>query len=138
LALESPTEKELKKVQSRARAERGSGSLLMVGLMAVIVVMAAAAVCAAGYLVAGRQARSAADLAALSGAVAIEQGGDGCAAARSNASRNRARAVACERVGDQIDFVITVTAEVKVTAPMRGLPTRVRAVAYAGPAGSGR
>lgn len=119
-------------------SERGSGSILMVAVMTVVLMLVLTTICIAGYLVAGRQARGAADLAALSGAVAIGQGSDGCAAARENAQRNRARVVSCERVGDQIDFVITVTAAVEVPALMPGLPTRVEAVAYAGPSGPGR
>ena len=119
------------------RTERGSGSVLMVGVMAVIMMLAVGAICIAGYLVAGRRARAAADLAALSGAVAVSRGGDGCAAARANARRNNASVIACDVVGDQIDFVVTVTAEVEVVAMMRGLPTRVRALAYGGPVTNG-
>ena len=61
-----------------------------------------------GYLLGYHRARAAADLAALSGAVAYQQGRDGCAEARRLASVNGAGLAACEDVGDQVDFVITV------------------------------
>ena len=61
--------------------ERGSGTLLMVGVSAVLMVLAFAGVVAAGYLAAVHRARSAADLAALSGAVEVQRGGDACVAA---------------------------------------------------------
>lgn len=116
----------------RSRSERGGGSLLMIGVMAVVLMFSLAGVCISGYLVAVHRARAAADLAALSGAVALNRGADGCASARRNARENDARVTSCSNVGDAIDFVITVEAEVQVGAVAPGLPPTVRAVAYAG------
>lgn len=114
------------------RDERGGGTMLMVGACAAVMMLAYAAMLISGYVIAGHRARAAADLAALSGATTASQGGDPCAAARANAAAHRARVVACERVGDQIDFVVTVTASVTVTLTAPGLPTTVSSVAYAG------
>lgn len=114
------------------RTERGVGTILMVGVMAVMLALSLAGVCIAGYLLAIQRARTAADLAALSGATAFADGGDPCRAARRNARTNDASVARCDQVGDAIDFVVTVEAEVLVDVRVPGLPRRVRAVAYAG------
>ena len=114
------------------RSERGSGSMLMVGVMTVMVMLSLGAVCLAGYLVAVHRARSAADLAALSGAVAYSSHGDGCAAARSNARRNHARVVSCEQLGDSVEFLLSVKVEVEVQVGVVGLPRTIQAAAHAG------
>lgn len=118
------------------RNERGSGTVLMIGVLAVVMSVAWGATVIAGYLAAGHRAKSVADLAAVSGASAYLGGGDGCATARRMAERQRARA-RCQQVGDQIDFVITVTAAVRVPAALPGLPTEVSAVGHAGPTTTG-
>ena len=69
------------------RDERGSGSVLMVGVCVVVMMLGYTAMIICGYVIAGHRARSAADLAALSGATTAGQGGDACAAARRNARR---------------------------------------------------
>lgn len=110
--------------------------MLMIGVMAVVMAVAWGATVIAGYLVAGHRATSIADLAALSGASAFAGGGDGCETARRMAERQRATA-RCRQVGDRIDFVITVTAVVRVPAAAPGLPTEVTAVGHAGPITTG-
>ena len=119
-------------IRSGSRNERGGGTMLMVGIMAVVVTFCLVGVCVAGYLVGFHRVRAAADLAALSGASAMVAGQDGCAAARRNAGVNEARVVVCEHVGDAVDFVITVRAEVTIDITVPGLPRRISAVAYAG------
>lgn len=114
------------------RDERGSGSVLMIGLCLVVMMLGYAAMIVCGYLIAGHRVRAAADLAALSAATEASLGGDPCSAAAVNAAAHRARIISCERVGDQIDFVVTVTAEVAVSVRTPGLPRRVGAVAHAG------
>lgn len=104
----------------------------MVGVMAVILALSLAGICIAGYLVAATRARTAADLAALSGATAYADGQDACAAARRNARANGASVVLCNQVGDAVDFVVTVRAQVRVGVRVPGLPTTSTAVAYAG------
>jgi secretion/DNA translocation related TadE-like protein len=106
--------------------------MLMVGVMAVVLMLSLAGICLAGYLVAVHRARTTADLAAVSAATVFATGGDGCRAAERNARNNDGRLVSCEQVGDQVDFVITVHVEVRVTTEVPGLPDSIRAVAHAG------
>ena len=113
--------------------ERGSGTLLVVGVMAVVGVVATMAIVAAVYLVVGHRARGAADLAALSGAAAYAEGGDPCPAAGRLARANDARLVRCDRVGDEVDYVVSVTVEVEVGLQVPGLPRALRGRAHAGP-----
>lgn len=107
--------------------------MLMVGVMIVVMALALAGCCVAAYLAAAHRVRSAADLAALSGATALTRGDDGCAAARRSARSNGAEVTLCEQAGDDLDFVLTVRAERSVPILVPGLPGRVWAVAYAGP-----
>ena len=122
-------------VRSSAHAadERGSATLLMVGVLVVLLATGLAVICAAGYVAAAHAARAAADLAALSGAVAIESGADGCAAAGKIASDNHVRLVSCDHVGDQVEFVISVQVAHKIDLGLPGLPTEIMASAHAGP-----
>ena len=112
--------------------ERGSATVLMAAIMGVVVTLGAAAMVIAGYLVGHHRARSAADLAALSGAVAHARGEDACDQARRIAPQNGAKVTSCARVGDDIDFVITVRTTVPVRSRLPGLPRRVEAEAHAG------
>lgn len=106
--------------------------MLMVAVMLAVAVLALGGVCIAGYLVAAHRARAAADLAALSGAVAVSNGSDGCRAAGRIARENGAALSDCSRVGDDLDFVLTVQARVRVRAFVPGLPAIVHASAHAG------
>ena len=115
-----------------ARDQRGSGTVLMAAVMSVVVALAAAATVVAGYLVSHHRARSAADLAALSGAAAYAQGEDACDQARQTARRNGARVIRCDQVGDPVDFVVTVRVVVEVRVRSPGLPRRVEGEAHAG------
>lgn len=117
------------------RDERGSGTMLMIGVMIVITVLALAGTCIATYAAAVHQARSAADLAALSAAVAQTAGGDPCDAAKTIARANGTKLTRCDPVGDRIDFVITVRVERAVPRMLAGLPAAVGAEAHAGPVG---
>lgn len=119
----------------RRHDERGSGTLLMVGVLAVVGVVAMAAMVAAAYLVAGHRAHGAADLAALSGAAAYAEGRSPCPAAAQLARANDARLTRCDRVGDDVDYVVSVTVEVQVGLRVPGLPPALRGRAHAGPVG---
>lgn len=114
------------------RDERGGGSMLMIGVCVVVMMLGYTAMIVAGYVIAGHRARAAADLSALSGATSAQQGGDPCDAARRNARAHGAEVSSCQRVGDQIDFVVTVTATVTTDLRIPGLPRRLSATAYAG------
>jgi len=106
----------------------------MAGLLGVVVLLSATALLVAGYEIAYHRARAAADLAAVSAAATFEGGGDACGQAALSATDNGARLLACDRVGDQIDYVVTVRVRVEVRMRLRGLPTSVEAVAHAGSA----
>ena len=114
------------------RDERGGGSMLMLGVCVVVIMFGYVAMIICGYAIAAHRAPAAADLAALSGATVAIQGGNPCDAASSNARAHLAEITSCERVGDQIDFVVSVTASVATATRVPGLPDRVTAVAHAG------
>ena len=109
--------------------------MLMAAVMGVVVLLGAAAMVIAGYLVGHHRARAAADLAALSGAVGHARGENACDQARRIASQNGARVISCARVGDEIDFVVTVRTAVAVRSRLPGLPQTVEAEAHAGRVG---
>ena len=115
--------------------DRGSASVLMLGVMVVVMTLSFAAMVIAGYLVSAHRARGTADLAALSGAAAYQRGDDACGEAKRTARRNGAAVVGCEQVGDLVDFVVSVEVRVDVRTGFRGLPRTVRAQAHAGPVG---
>lgn len=119
--------------KGRSRDERGSGTLLVVGLMAVVGVVATMAMVAAAYLVVGHRAHGAADLAALSGAAAYAEGRPPCPAAARMARANDARVTRCDRVGDEVDYVVSVTVEVPAGLRVPGLPSVLTGRAHAGP-----
>ena len=64
------------------RSERGAATFVMVGVLAVVISLAVAGLLLGGYVVAIHRARSGADLVALSGAAAFEQGAAACPVAR--------------------------------------------------------
>jgi secretion/DNA translocation related TadE-like protein len=104
----------------------------MAAVLGLVLLLGGAALLVAGYEVAYHRVRAAADLAAVSAAAAFVQGGDACDQARRSAADNGARVVECEREGDQIDFVVSVRAEIEVHSRIRGLPARVQAQSHAG------
>jgi secretion/DNA translocation related TadE-like protein len=112
--------------------ERGSGTVLMAAVMGVVVTVSGAAMVISGYLVGHHRARSAADLAALSGAAAHVRGEDVCGEARRIALQNRAKVVRCSWVGDDVDFVVTVRTSVSTPSRLPGLPPTVEGEAHAG------
>ncbi|MGA4923262.1 Rv3654c family TadE-like protein, partial [Bacillus subtilis] len=76
--------------------ERGSGTVLAAGLVAVIATLLLAGLLVAAVAVAGQRARTAADLAALAGAGEAVTGADEvrvCEVARQVAARNGAGTV---------------------------------------------
>jgi secretion/DNA translocation related TadE-like protein len=114
-------------------SEIGSASVLMIGIVGVIVVLSSAALVIGGYAVGYHRARAAADLSALSGAAAYQQGREPCAEAAKTARQNGARVERCDLVGDAIDFVITVRVAVVARTRIPQLPRTVAAEAHAGP-----
>jgi secretion/DNA translocation related TadE-like protein len=119
--------------QRIVRSELGSASVLMVGIVGVVVAVSSAVLLIAGYAVGYHRARAAADLSALGGAAAFQQGRDACAEAARTARQNGARVDRCDLVGDAIDFVVTVGVSVATPTRIPQLPRTVAAEAHAGP-----
>jgi secretion/DNA translocation related TadE-like protein len=111
----------------------GSGSTLMIGVMGALSLFGLGVMCMATYLAAVHHVRGAADLAALSGAVAVQAGEDGCAAATRMAHANETSLLTCDRVGDAVDFVISVRVAGRVGLNVPGLPAKIIGFAHAGP-----
>jgi secretion/DNA translocation related TadE-like protein len=119
--------------QRIGRSEPGSASVLMAGILGVVVALSSAALVIAGYAVGYRRARAAADLSALSAAAASQHGRDACAQAALTARQNGARVDSCSRVGDAVDFVVSVRVSVAAGTRLPRLPRAVAAEAHAGP-----
>jgi secretion/DNA translocation related TadE-like protein len=119
--------------QRTAGSELGSATVLMAGILGVVVALSSAALVIAGYAVGYHRARAAADLSALSGAAAFQQGRDPCAQAALTARFNGARVDRCSQVGDSVDFVVTVRVSVAARTRMPPMPRTVAAEAHAGP-----
>ena len=121
------------RINLRSPGQRGSGTLLIMTVVMIMLVLTASFAVVGRYLVAGQRARAAADLAALAGAQTYGRGGDGCGAAGRYASRNGQRMADCSTVGDPDDFVLSVriVAEVPVRASI--LPESITVEAHAGP-----
>ena len=119
--------------QRIGRSELGSASVLMAGILGVVVAFSSAALVIAGYAVGYRRARAAADLSALSAAAVFQHGQNPCAQAALTARQNGARVESCSRVGDAVDFVVTVRVSVAAATRLPHLPRKVAAEAHAGP-----
>ncbi len=141
----------------RRRDERGSGTVLTIAAIAVLVSLATVLTIGGGYLIAWRKAAGSADLAALSAATAARSGGFGggsstsgpavgvtreesrriCAVAREAARLNGVRLDECTARGVQPAVVVAVQVSFFVTPPVRGLPKRLPAKAWASTPGFG-
>ena len=109
--------------------ERGAATVVVTACLGVIVLVGCALAVVAAMVAAHRAAQAAADLAALSGATAAQQGGDPCVVATSVAADNGARLTRCS-IADR-----DVTVEVEVTGPRwLGQDHDLAAAARAGPA----
>jgi secretion/DNA translocation related TadE-like protein len=118
-------------------SERGSATALMAGIIGVVVALSGAALVIAGYAVGYHRARAAADLSALSGAAAFQQGREPCAQAALTARQNGARVIRCSQVGDAVDFVVTVRVSVVAATRIPHMPRMIAAEAHAGPVHDG-
>jgi secretion/DNA translocation related TadE-like protein len=107
----------------------------LAGLLLVVSLVAAGL---GRLLVDPRRAAAAADLAALAGAAALQQSGDGCAAAHRTAAANGARLVGCRVSGDHVvvrSFVAPPEAAGLLGLVLRAV--RVEAEAHGGPVDPG-
>jgi secretion/DNA translocation related TadE-like protein len=88
--------------------DRGSASVWLIGLAALIGLATTIGVVQGGAVVARHRAEVAADLAALAGAVQVSVGEDApCAAASRLAGRNGGRLTTCIVSGDDVEVVVT-------------------------------
>ena len=123
----------LVRARTRSRHDRGSGTVLMVGVVAVVFLLTVAGVAVASAVLAAHRARAAADLAALAGAVALAQGlpaSSACGAAGVVAVRNGAALLAC---GTGADGSVLVRTSTPVSFGIPGQPGAASASARAGP-----
>ena len=119
------------------RGERGSATVLAVGLIAVMLTVTVAALVVLGAIRSLHAARASADLAALAGAGHLQQQGDPAAACREAeriAARQQATVVACEVGAGE---VVTVTTSVGIPLRPPGVPESARGRARAGPVPTG-
>ncbi len=113
----------------RGRDERGSATLLVLAMAGVLLLIGAALGVVVAMVRAHRTAQSAADLAALAGAQAVQRGSDACGRATEIARANDARMSACSCRGS------VVTVQVTVAGPhWLGQTADLSAEARAGPA----
>ncbi len=82
----------------RSRGERGAVTMLVIPMLGVLVLAALLLAFQGGVVISQRRAQAAADLAALAGAAALQQGHAACDSAADVAARNGARLRSC-RVG---------------------------------------
>lgn len=110
---------------ARARDQCGAAVVVAIGLVAVLTFVAAVSVGTVAIVLAHRRAQVAADLGALAGAGALQQGADPCAAASRIVGRHHASVTRC--VVDR-EMVVVSTAVVLLPALGGGeVPARARA-----------
>ena len=112
--------------------ERGAATVLALAMMGLLVVVTVAVGGVVGVIATHRTAQAAADLAALAGAAALQDGGDACDRAGVVATRNHARLAACRVEG--WDVSVEVVAD---TARLPGGVLDLRARGRAGPVQDG-
>ncbi len=110
----------------RPRLDNGSATVLVVAMAGVLMFVMVGLAAIAGLVTAQRRAQSAADLAALAAAAALDAGA--CARALTTAAANAATLDRCEVLGDDVLVVVSVAGPT-----MSGRDLRVSAEARAGP-----
>ncbi|HET7350583.1 MAG TPA: Rv3654c family TadE-like protein [Marmoricola sp.] len=91
------------------RDERGAGTVLGLTMAAVVLFVALAVAGATAVVTTHRVAQSAADLAALAGATALQQGDDACGQAGEVARANRATLRSCAVDGWTVTVSVTAS-----------------------------
>jgi len=89
--------------------ERGAVTVLAIALLGVLLLLTAAFGVVEAMMSDHRRAQAAADLAALAGAQAIQDAGDGCAAAAKIAGANGASLEECQVQGEDVVVIARVT-----------------------------
>jgi secretion/DNA translocation related TadE-like protein len=113
--------------------ERGAGTVLVLGVVAATLSLAAVMAVIGQAFVARHRAAAAADLAALSGATAAANGDGGraCGRAAAVAAANGARLVSCAETPDGVVSVVAAVARPPILISVVAVTARARA----GPAG---
>lgn len=111
------------------RDERGAATLLVVAMAGLLLFVTSALGVVGGLVVTQRRSQAAADLAALAGASARQEGRDPCAAAAAVATANHGVLAGCDVAGQ------VVLVRVRVAGPTAiGRTFELSARARAGPA----
>ena len=107
------------------RDERGAATVTALGLVALLVFVAAVSMGTTAIVLAHRRAQVAADLASLAAASALQSGDDPCAAAMQIADRHDATVTRCLVDG----MSVVVATEVRLPPALGGhvVPARSRA-----------
>lgn len=94
-------------IGAAGRDERGAGTVLGLTMAAVVLFVALAVAGATAVVTTHRVAQSAADLAALAGATALQDGDDACGRAGEVARANRATLRSCAVEGWTVTVSVT-------------------------------
>lgn len=95
----------------RLQDEKGAAAPLAVTITGLLLMLTLLAGGLGRLVVDQRRASSAADLAALAGAGALQHGADPCAAARATALRNQAALIGCEVAGERVEVRAAVESD---------------------------
>ncbi len=105
----------------------GVGSVFAVALLALLCLGAVVAVGISGIVLTHRRAQSAADLAALAGANAMQMGGQACEASQAIAQSNRAELLSCTVAAQSVTVQVRVDAQIRLAQLDLGTTARARA-----------
>jgi secretion/DNA translocation related TadE-like protein len=109
------------------RDETGAGTVLAVAMIGLLVTVTVATSGAVGLVAGHRRAQAAADLAALAGAAALQDGGDACSRAGTVAERNGASLRRCRVEEWNVSLVVASSVH------LPGGSIDLRARSHAGP-----
>ena len=96
-----------KSFRELCRDERGSTTVTGAFITAMVLVLTMVAIQAGAVLVEQRRAETAADLAAVAGAVDNQKGGGGCDAAATVAAENGADLTGCAVAGEDVQVTVS-------------------------------
>lgn len=116
----------------RPDEERGSGTVLAVIIVLIVCVVAYWTMVFIGWVGCIHQARSAADMASLAGAHAMQNNQDACREATRIAEANGAELVSCESTLGIGEHVVEVTVAVRLEPSLPGAPSTIKETSTAG------
>lgn len=111
------------------RSERGAGTVIVLVIALVMAAAVGAGILTGQAIVAHHRVANTADLAALAGAQALQEGKPACSAADSTATANHAQLLVCRVDGQAV--TVRVVALLRWRVP--GLPAEAVAESRAGP-----